>query len=177
MKRIILPAVILSAVCVLLSCDDTRRAKILNNETQLDQTALYFVKTVAESGNKEIKASQVAEQISTNPRVKGFASMMISDHAKAAISLDTLAAHKFATLPKGLSEDDNNSVKSLSQLSGAGFDKQYMQMMVNDHMKAVGLFEEHQITNSVPAGDFARKTLPTIEMHLDSAKAILASLK
>jgi len=50
-------------------------------------------------------------------------------------------------------------------------------MMVDDHEKAVELFAGATRNNAPEIKSFASKTLPTIQMHLDSSKAILASLK
>lgn len=55
----------------------------------------------------------------------------------------------------------------LSKLSGAGFDKAYMSLMLKDHEKDVKEFEM-QATNGTNAHvkDFASRTLPTLQSHL-----------
>ena len=68
-------------------------------------------------------------------------------------------------------------IDSLSKKTGADFDKAYIAMMVKDHEAAVDLFKEQSNDKNQTIQDFARKTLPTIEMHLDKAKDIEASLK
>jgi putative membrane protein len=49
--------------------------------------------------------------------------------------------------------------------------------MVTDHEKTVDLFKEETQEREPSVQTLARKTLPTIEMHLDSAKAIAATLR
>ena len=177
MKKIALPAICVAAICLMNSCADPQRAKNFNNETQLDESALAFVKTAAEAGHTEIAASQVAEKNSTNPRVTGFAKMMVTDHTKAGIQLDTIASNNQADLPPRPSQKHQKTIDSLSQLSGPQFDKAYMQMMVKDHHQAVELFTETKANRAHVIKNFAEKTLPVIRMHLDSAQAILASIK
>lgn len=177
MKKIVLPAICVATICLINSCADPQRAKNYNNETQLDESALSFVRTVAEAGHTEIAASQVAEKNSKNPRVTGFAQMMITDHTKAGTQLDTIASHNEADLPPRPSQSHKKTIDSISQLSSPQFDKAYMQMMVKDHEAAVGLFTDTKDNRAAVIKNFATKTLPVIQMHLDSAKAILASLK
>ncbi|MGN6640118.1 MAG: DUF4142 domain-containing protein, partial [Mucilaginibacter sp.] len=57
------------------------------------------------------------------------------------------------------------------------FDKAYMEMMVDGHKEAVDLFRQGKENRANAVQNFAAEYLPTIGMHLDSAKAILASLK
>jgi len=68
-------------------------------------------------------------------------------------------------------------IHALAEKKGADFDRAYVQMMVNDHEKAVALFAGGIRINAPEIEDFATKTLPTIQMHLDSSKAVLATLK
>lgn len=177
MKKIALPAICVAAICLINSCADPQRAKNYNNETQLDESALSFAKTAAEAGQTEIAASQVAEKNSKNPRITGFARMMITDHTKAGTQLDTVASHNLADLPTKPSQTHQKMIDSISKLSGDQFDKAYMQMMVKDHEAAVGLFTDTKANRAAAIKNYAVKTLPVIQMHLDSAKAILASLK
>jgi predicted outer membrane protein len=52
-----------------------------------------------------------------------------------------------------------------------------MHEMVIDHEKTAELFKEETQDRVASVQTFARKTLPTIEMHLTSAKAIDGALK
>ena len=102
---------------------------------------------------------------------------MITDHSAAAAKLDTLKINELVYGPNILNVDHVKMIDSLSKLSGGDFDKAYMQVMVNDHEKAVDLFKEGGENRDAAVKSYADETLPTIEMHLESAKAILASLK
>jgi len=177
MKKIALPAICVAAICLFHSCADPQRAKNYNNETQLDESALNFVRTAAEAGHTEIAASQAAEKDSKNPRVTAFAQMMVNDHTKAGAQLDTVANHNEADLPPRPTQQHQKVIDSISRLSGEQFDKAYMQMMVKDHEAAVGLFTDNKDNRAAVIKKYVEKTLPVIQMHLDSAKAILASLK
>src|SRR6185312_1092386 len=176
MKKMILPVLYTAAICLTNSCADPQRAKNYNNETQLDESALNFVKTAAEAGHTEIGASQIAEKNSKNTRIAGFAQMMVTDHTKAGILLDTVASRNLADLPAKASQEHQKTIDSISKLSGLQFDEAYMQMMVKDHEAAVVLFSDNENSRANVIRTYIKKTLPVIQVHLDSAKAILASL-
>ena len=132
-----------------------------------------FMTDVAEAGMTEIQASQAAQSISRNQRVKDFASMMVSDHTKWGDNLKKLAQARNVTLPATPTPAQQAAVASLQKKSGTTFDKDYMRMMVHDHEGAVHLFEKGQKSvKDTALMTFVDNTLPGIRMHLDSARAI-----
>ena len=83
-----------------------------------------FVATATQSDINEIKLSQLAQQKATNPAVKAFA-----DKWSITIATD-------------LDQDHKDVYKKLSGLSGADFDKEYIDQMVSDHAKALDAFTD-----------------------------------
>ncbi|MES2274740.1 MAG: DUF4142 domain-containing protein [Bacteroidota bacterium] len=162
---------------VIASCGDNQRAKNFNDKTLVDGQALGFIKIANEAGLTEVKASTIAGTLSKNPRVISFAKMMVTDHTQAGKELTELADDKLVDKSDALSPEHQKTIDSMAKLTGAGFDRAYMGMMVNDHVQAVKLFEETSSNKNNAVQKFARKTLPTLKMHLDSAKAIATSLK
>lgn len=168
---------LLALALVIQACGDNQRAKNFNDKTLVDGGGLRFLKQGNEGGLTEIKASTLAETVSKNQRVSNFAKMMIADHTQAGKELSDLAKNKLVDLNDSLSIEHQKTIDSLAKLSNGDFDKAYMKMMVNDHMEAVSLFEEASNNKNNAVQKLARKTLPTLKMHLDSAKAIYTSLK
>jgi len=177
MKTRFLLALLLPALYVVSSCDDPRKAKNYNQETTVDQSGLNFINTAIEGGRTEVKLANVAEHISQNPRIIHFAKMMTTDHTKGIEELKKLRAKELINADDVLSPEHRKLIDSLSKLSGTDFDKAYMHVMVADHEKTVDLFKEETREREASVQSFARKTLPTIEMHLNSAKSIEATLK
>lgn len=177
MKKAI--GIFLSA-CVLfsmVSCRDNKKAKNFNEKTMVDDQGLAFINAATQSGMVEIKTATIAEQNSKNQRVINFAKMMIEDHSKAGNELKTIAGQKYVTVVDTVSMEHKAIVDSLTKKTGSDFDKLYMKTMVADHEQAVQLFHDAGENKNKAVRDFANKTLPTLKMHLDSAKAINASLK
>lgn len=137
-----------------------------------------FVLKAADGGMTEIEASKVAQTKATNQRVKDFSAMMIADHTKAGDKLKGLVTPKGITPPATLSKSHQSAVDNLSKKSGADFDKAYMSMMLDDHKKTVADFQKEAGNAKDEAlKTFVSSTLPTLQMHLDSATAISNSLK
>jgi putative membrane protein len=143
----------------------------------VDDKTHTFMNDAAEAGMAEVEIARLAKDRATNPRVKNFAEMMIKDHSDANNKLQTIARDKSVTLPSTLGKHQDH-LEDLSKKNGAEFDKAYMKMMVNGHEDVVKDFEKCAQNGTDPdVKTFAAQTLPTVRMHLDSAKAIHKALK
>lgn len=149
-----------------------RRAEMPSN-SMLKHGDRSFVEKAAKSNLEEIAISRVAAERATNPQVRDFAQMMVSDHTGASSELMSLASTKGLTLPtKDIDVDkwQNRSAKS--------FDEEYMEKMVSDHKDTVDLFEkEAKKGDDAELTAFANRTLPTLQAHLTKAQDIRKSLK
>jgi putative membrane protein len=177
MKKLIYPVLGLVFVLSVQSCMDEYKAKYLQEKTLTDDVGVSLIHNGLEGGMTEIKASSLAASNSQNPDVKSFAQMMITDHTKADSTLLWIENDKLLTEADTISGEHQVMIDSLSKKTGADFDKAYITMMVKDHEGAVALFEEASDDKNQTIQDFARATLPTIEMHLDKAKELAATLK
>lgn len=99
-----------------------------------------FLATAAQSDVNEIKLSQLAEEKATNPAVKAFAHKMVVEHKKMSASMKPFADSWGVTPPAGLDDDHQKEYDKLNGLSGADFDKEYIDQMVTDHAKALDAF-------------------------------------
>lgn len=143
----------------------------------VDDKTNTFMKDVAEASMAEVEIGKLAKDRAQNPRVKNFAEMMVKDHTDANNKLQTIARDKSATLPSTLGKHQDH-LEDLSKKKGAEFDKAYMKMMVNGHEDVVKELEKYSQNGTDPdVKSFAAQTLPTVRMHLDSAKAINKALK
>lgn len=81
-----------------------------------------------------------------------------------------------AGVDTGKNASHQEKLNLLKQKSGAGFDREYMQMMVDDHTNAVKMFEKASDHTDTEVRSFAAKNLPVLREHLTSAQKILSSL-
>jgi len=136
-----------------------------------------FWTKAAQGGMAEVELANLAVQKAQNADVKKFAQQMITDHTKANAELKSLAAKKNITLPTDIGSSHKSAMDDLSRLSGADFDKKYVEMMVDDHEEDVDLFEDNTDNSDADIKAFAAKTLPTLKAHLESIKAIQSKMK
>ncbi|PYS99991.1 MAG: DUF4142 domain-containing protein [Acidobacteria bacterium] len=137
-----------------------------------------FLTEAASGGLAEVELGKIASSKAQNAEVKKFAEMMVTDHSKANDELKTLAAKKSITLPAAPMAKHESVIQKLQAMSGADFDKAYVDDMLEDHEKDVAEFEKQSQSN--PDADvkaFAAKTLPTLKKHLDAIKAIHGKMK
>jgi putative membrane protein len=137
-----------------------------------------FVVEAANGGMSEVEFGKLAQQKASNAKVKEFGEMMVMDHSKANEELKALAKAKNVTLPDSLNADSKKMWEDLSKKSGADFDKAYVNMMVDDHKKDVGKFED--ASKNLKDADlkaFVDKTLPVLKGHLDKITAIDNGMK
>jgi putative membrane protein len=130
-----------------------------------------FVMEAAMGGMAEVELGQLAKDKAQSEPVKTFADRMVTDHGKANDELKTLAQQKNITLPTDSGAKHKATKDRLSKLSGAAFDKAYMQEMLTDHRKDVSEFQKESRTGKDPdVKAWAAKALPTLEEHLQMAQ-------
>ncbi|MEP6595222.1 MAG: DUF4142 domain-containing protein [Ginsengibacter sp.] len=139
----------------------------------LDKDASDFVNKAASGGMMEVELGKIAQEKAKSQRVKDFGSMMVTDHTQANDELKSIASSKNVTVPSAMMADEQKHVDDLSKKSGDDFDKGYMKMMLDDHKKDVAEFKKtSEKSTDADIKNFAAKTLPVLQKHLDSAKAI-----
>ncbi len=135
-----------------------------------DQT---FMMKAAQGNLAEIKLGQLAEQHASSDKVKDYAKRLVDDHTKALDQLKGIAGPANVTLPTGLSAKDEATYNRLSKLSGAGFDRAYMEHMRTDHRNDIAEYKkEADHGSNADLKQFASSSLPTLNEHLQMANDI-----
>jgi len=130
-----------------------------------------FVTKAAQGGMAEVELGQLATQKAQSEQVKQFGQRMVDDHTKANDQLKQVASRENITLPTGLDAKDQALKDHLEKLSGAQFDKVYMQHMVTDHKKDIAAFQKEATSGqNEQVKQFAQQTLPTLQSHLQQAQ-------
>lgn len=137
-----------------------------------------FMTAADMGGMAEVELGKLAQTNAQNGEVKKFAALMVADHTKAGNELKALGAKKDFKPATELDSSHKATLEKLKGLSGADFDKAYVDAMVDDHEEDVDLFKE-QAENGKDAEikAFAAKTLPTLQGHLKMINDIKAKMK
>lgn len=137
-----------------------------------------FFSKAAASGMAELNMSELAVRFARAPAVKQFAQKVIADHTRANRELTELANRRSIALPKGMDEEHQKKYDKLKTLSGAEFDRTYMECMVKDHEKAVELFEKESKDGKDDATKrWAGQLTPVLKRHLEHAREVCDQLK
>ena len=137
-----------------------------------------FVMKAGQAGVAEVQMGQMAGTKASNAEVKAFAQRMVTDHSSANEELKQLATVKGLALPTDVAEPHKQAASHLNGLSGAAFDKAYMQHMVEDHQKAVQDFQTASASSTdADLKAWATAKLPALQEHLRMAQATSAKLR
>jgi putative membrane protein len=137
-----------------------------------------FVMKAAQGGMTEVQLGQLAADKATSQDVKDFGSKMVTDHGKANDELKSIAGSKGITLPDKLDAKHQAMVDKMNGLSGAAFDKAYVDAMVGAHKKDNALFtQEASSGQDADIKAFAAKTDETVKMHLSMIQDIQSKMK
>lgn len=150
--------------------------KDVTNQSKVDNDEAEFMKKAAVGGMMEVDLGKVAQK-STNPKVKSFAAQMVADHSKANAELKALATKSGILLPSAYPAEEKAHMDMMAKMTGAAFDKHYIDMMVTDHDKTIALFTMAASSQDKGVSDFAKKTIPVITGHFEKAKAIQSELR
>jgi putative membrane protein len=132
-----------------------------------------FIKEAATSDMLEIEASKIAQE-KGNADEKQFAGEMITDHTKTSTELKSMVSGEMkAAIPTSLDDSSQKKLGKLRDSKPADFAGEYDPMQVSAHKDAVSLFERYAKGGDDPKlKDWAGKTLPTLQHHLEMAQAM-----
>jgi putative membrane protein len=134
-----------------------------------------FVTTAALTDMVEAHLGKLAEgPASSSQAVKDYGRMLVSDHTQDYQALQTLAQQAGFTVPTSIDAEHMKAMlRPLDGLQGKAFDQRYIQDMIKGHTAALALYRKEAQDATNPAlRSYAQNTIPTLEKHLNAAKAI-----
>ena len=176
-------AIFLSAV-LLTSCnsnDAVKHADAANKQSpetvtveKINTDDAQFATSAADGGMMEVEMGKLCAQQTKNSEVKKLGAMMVADHTNFNNELKVTAGNKNLILPVMMSDKNQKMVDNMRNKSGSDFDRSYVNMMVNDHTDDITDFKKESATGKdADISSFATRALPTLQKHLDAAKATL----
>ncbi len=168
MKRMI-AAVCCVAVCTLPALAQKKTARATMSDQQ-------FVDFAAQTDMVEANLGQLAQTSASAQGVKDYGQTLTTDHTADYGQLIAAAHEASLTVPTAIdTEHDRAMVDPFQKLKGAAFDRKYIQEMVAGHTKAIAIYKKESSDAENPAlKAYAAQALPTLQKHLDGAKALEA---
>jgi predicted outer membrane protein len=173
-----------------------------------------FLSKVTEMNTAEVRLGEMATNKAENPRVKEYAQMLVRDHNAALNKVRQLQDARMADSKPAAGQNQNSNkaevkltpqhqrtMDKLNSLSGAAFDRDYINHMVTSHREGIRLFEaqarvhgngnaagkkqtstqndsEHATTREKPTADaYSRSDLARDMDTADFARETLPTLK
>jgi putative membrane protein len=141
-------------------------------DTQLMRDKM-FVRKATDGLYAEEQFGQLAAQKASNEDVKKFGARLVKDHPMLDTGLqpaqDKMGIHTPTKLGKGAQAEYDK----LNALSGADFDKEFLSVMVKDHVKELDEFKaEEESTNDPNLKDVASKGERVVYYHLRVANKL-----
>lgn len=138
-------------------------------------SAQQFVDDASASDAYEIAAAKLAQQKASAQAVKGFAASMIQDHTQSTAQLKA-AASKVASHPVptgGMSAEQQAQLTALKGATGSQFDTLYVSQQIDAHAKALASLQSYAQNGDAPLlRDFAGKSVPIVQSHLEMARQL-----
>ena len=164
----------LSVVCCLaLCCLPALAQKVHAAKGAMAMSDQDFLTMAAQTDMLEAHLGQMAANQASSQDVKDFAQMLVTDHTADYQQLQSMAAKDNLTVPTGLDAAHYKMAASFDKLKGAAFDSRYKQTMVAGHTQAIGVYKKESTgAQNSDVKAYASATLPTLQKHLDGAKAL-----
>ncbi len=150
---------------------------LAQSDTTMSQESKDFITKAAQGNLGEIVMGTRVQNKTENPDISQFGLRLVEDHSTANQELKPIAEANGVPWPEKPKEKQRELEDKLSQLSGAEFDKKFMEEMVKDHEKDVKEYEKmaDKVENK-QLKEYVQKTLPVLKKHLEIAKSIEKSL-
>ena len=128
----------------------------------------------------QVDSGRLAENKATTAQMRNYAHLMVVTHIPVIADLNAILQQKGATAPPNtlLHAAYETMIASLKAEHGAAFDRDYVNGQVDYQKGNAALFEyEIQSGTDPELKEFARRTLPKIEDHLQRALKLAKNSK
>ena len=163
----------LSALCCMTLCSipALAQAKTAKGPAMSDQ---QFIDLAAQTDMVEVNLGQLAQSASSSQPVKDYAQMLITDHTKDFNQLYELAHQANLNRPDAIDAGHNKAmIAPFQKLTGTAFDRRYIHEMIAGHTQAIAVYKKvAEDAGNSALKSYAEETLPTLQKHLDAAKAL-----
>ena len=136
-----------------------------------------FVLQAEKSNIQERVLGRMAEEKSQNGGVRKYGKMVVTDHNNASQKLVDIMEKNGIAQPRTLTEERSDAVDKMQGMSGDAFDREFVNMMVQEHQKSVNAFRlEVETAQNPDVRNYAKNMVPTLERHLKDAQDLQSGM-
>jgi putative membrane protein len=136
-----------------------------------DSRSADFIKEAIEGNLFEVKIGQLATTNGASHGVRTFGAMLAKDHADAGAKSAAAAKSLGVEPPKSPSKTQQGVLEAMGRLEGDAFDEQFIESMLDDHLRDIASYERHAKGNDA-AARYAAATLPALREHLKAVQGL-----
>ncbi|HEX3235942.1 MAG TPA: DUF4142 domain-containing protein [Gemmatimonadales bacterium] len=136
-----------------------------------------FVREAIAGNLLEVRLGRAAMQRASSPAVKQFGQQMFRDHTTMGNQWSALISRNRLPVKVALDPAQEQQASRLERLSGADFDRNYMNSMIQDHQQDAQAFQSQGLSaRSADVRQLASSDLATIQQHLSMAQQVGAQV-
>lgn len=140
-------------------------------------TDVAFLQAAAMGGLAEVELGTLAMHRAESEEVRRLARMMVDDHTAINSRVAEIARARNVVLPSQPSTPSQMVSQQLQQLEGNEFDRLYLRKMVEDHERAIVMYESRaNLAEDPRVRDHASGTLPMLRNHLELARGLVVQV-
>lgn len=119
-----------------------------------------FAREAASDGMMEVRMADLAMDKARNNEVRQLAERIRRDHQQANRELEEIARAAEWDLPDRMMDEHREKLEELQNTASRNFDRQYLEMMVEDHEEAIDKFERaaERLQGEADTRDRARRS-------------------
>jgi len=133
---------------------------------------------IEQANMSEIDLGRLAQEKAQNKDVNSFAKMMVDEHTDALKKLQKILDDKHVDRSaSSKAPEESKDMEKLQAASGADFDREFMNIMVEDHQKDLGELKSAEASVTNPdLKDNIHDLISTVQNHLDKAHDIQSKM-
>lgn len=154
-----------------MTTTDNMGATDMNATTTASAADTAFLTDAMKGDNSEVALGKIAQQKGSSQGVKDLGSMLASDHGAHKTQLATLAGQVGVPVTDDIKDEAKTLETKLNGLSGAAFDKAFVDATVEDHQKDIAAYQA-EANGTGPVAQMATQTVPALQKHLAAAQKL-----
>lgn len=131
-----------------------------------------FLTDAMKGDNSEVALGNIAQSKGASQGVKDLGTMLVTDHGAHKTEVAGIAQQNGVAVTDDIMDEAKALETKLNGLSGAAFDKAFVDAAVEDHQKDIAKYEAQAKSGDATTAALANKTLPTLRKHLDTAQKL-----
>jgi putative membrane protein len=131
-----------------------------------------FLTDAMKGDNSEVALGKIAQSKGSSQGVKDLGAMLVTDHGAHKTQVAALAQQAGVPVTDDIKDEAKTLQTKLNGLSGAAFDKAFVDAAVEEHQKDIAKYEQQAKSSDPQTAQLAQQTLPTLRKHLDTAKSL-----